>query len=62
MSVFKSYDRAVAHAEAEAVAWESDMHIVAGANETFAVVDELDLTPEQDNAIVDTLFFEDTAD
>lgn len=28
MSVFKSYDRAVAHAEAEAVAWESDMHIL----------------------------------
>lgn len=62
MSVFKSYDRAVAHAEAESVAWESDMHIVAAANETFAVVDEFDLTPEQDNAIVDTIFFEDTAD
>lgn len=38
------------------------MHIVAAANETFAVVDEFDLTTEQDNAIVDTIFFEDTAD
>ena len=62
MPVFRSYDRAVAHAEAEAVAWESDMHVVAAANGTFAVVDEFDLTPEQDNAIVDTIFFEDAAD
>lgn len=38
------------------------MHVVATANETFAVVEEFDLTPEQDTAIVDTIFFEDTDD